>query len=40
MNIEELKTKKLAELYEIAKELGIPNYSSLKKAELIQHITN
>ncbi len=40
MNPDELKGKKLSELYEIAKEMGIPNYSSMKKAELIQCITN
>jgi len=40
MNPDELKGKKLSELYEIAKEMGVPNYSSMKKAELIQCITN
>jgi transcription termination factor Rho len=40
MNPEELKGKKLSELYEIAKEMGVPNYSSMKKAELIQCILN
>ena len=35
---EALQEKKLAELYEIAKELGIQGYSSLRKAELIQKI--
>ena len=40
MNPDELKGKKLSELYEIAKEMGVPNYSSMKKAELIHCITN
>jgi len=40
MNINELKEKKLSELYEIAKELEVPGYSSMKKAELIQEIAS
>ncbi len=35
---EGLKKKKVVELYEIARELEIPNYSSYKKAELIEKI--
>lgn len=35
MDIAELKTKKIAELYTIAKELAISGYSELRKQELI-----
>jgi len=35
MELKELKKKKITELYEIAKELEIPNYSSYKKNDLI-----
>ncbi len=38
MEIKELKKKKMAELYQIAKELGIPNYYEKKKQELILSI--
>lgn len=38
MNLKELKEKKITELYEIAKELGIPQYSSYRKNELIMKI--
>ncbi len=38
MDINELRAKKIAELYEMAKELGIPNYSSYRKEELIRKI--
>ena len=38
MQLEELKTKKITELYEIAKELGIPSYSQYRKNELIKKI--
>ncbi len=34
----DLKSKKMAELYELAKSLKIPNYSSYRKEELIQKI--
>ena len=36
--ISQLKEKKLTELQEIAKELKIPKYSSLKKLDLIYQI--
>lgn len=39
MNIEELKEKTLLELQEIAKELSIPKFSKLKKAELFELIS-
>jgi len=39
MDIEILKSKKVAELREIAKTLKIENYSKLKKSELIQAIS-
>ncbi len=35
MQIKELETKKLAELYKLAKEFQIPYYASMKKKELI-----
>lgn len=35
MQIKELETKKLAELYKLAKEFQIPSYASMKKKELI-----
>ncbi|MEO0075945.1 MAG: transcription termination factor Rho [candidate division WOR-3 bacterium] len=35
MDAEELKKKKLSELYEIAKKLNIPDYSEKKKQELV-----
>lgn len=35
MDISELKSKKIGELYQIAKELNIPGYSELRKQELI-----
>ena len=35
MDISELKSKKIVELNEIAKELNIPGYSDLRKQELI-----
>ncbi len=38
MNFAELESKSLEELMEIAKELGIPGYSSLKKEELVLRI--
>lgn len=38
MDLQELKVKKITELYVIAKELGIPDYSSLRKKDLIQEI--
>jgi len=38
MNVSELKKKKLSELYEIAKDIGIENYESMKKDELIKKI--
>ncbi|HDM89936.1 MAG: transcription termination factor Rho [Candidatus Hydrothermae bacterium] len=38
MELKELKKKKITELYEIAKELEIPNYSSYKKNDLILKI--
>ena len=34
MDISELKSKKIVELNEIAKELNIPGYSDLRKQEL------
>ncbi len=38
MTLQELRSKKIAELYEIAKQLNIVNYSSYKKDELIKKI--
>ncbi len=38
MSVSELRKKKLSELYEIAKEMGIENYESMKKDELIKKI--
>ena len=38
MNISELEDKTITELYEIAKDLDITGYSSLKKKELIFEI--
>ena len=38
LEISELKEKKLPELQEIAKELKIPRFSSLKKLDLIYQI--
>ncbi len=38
MDINELRSKKIAELYELAKQLNIPNYSSYRKEELIKKI--
>ncbi|MCS7258432.1 MAG: transcription termination factor Rho [candidate division WOR-3 bacterium] len=38
MEAEQLKKKKLQELYEIAKSLNIPNYTSKKKQELVMAI--
>jgi transcription termination factor Rho len=38
MELQELKGKKITELYEVAKDLGISNYSSYKKNELIMKI--
>lgn len=38
MDIAELKSKKIVELNKIAKELGITNYSDLRKQELIYQI--
>jgi transcription termination factor Rho len=35
MEAEELKKKKLAELYEIAKSLNISDYTEKKKQELV-----
>ncbi len=37
-SLSELKKKKLSELYEIAKSIGIENYEDLKKDELIRKI--
>ena len=36
--ISELKEKKLTELQEIAKELNVPKFSSLKKIDLVYQI--
>ena len=36
--ISELKAKKLPELQELAKELGVPKYRSLKKLDLVYQI--
>ncbi len=38
MTLQELRKKKIAELYEIAKQLNIVNYSSYRKEELIKRI--
>jgi transcription termination factor Rho len=38
MDLEELKKKKLADLYETAKTLNIDNYSGKKKQDLILSI--
>jgi transcription termination factor Rho len=38
MDIQELKKKKITELYQIAKDLEIPNYSSYRKNELIHKL--
>nr|BCX00243.1 MAG: hypothetical protein KatS3mg041_0289 [Bacteroidota bacterium] len=38
MDITELQAKKVTELYEIARELGIPGYTELRKQELIYRI--
>ena len=38
MDLEELQSKKVAELHKIAKELGVTGYSELRKQELIRKI--
>jgi transcription termination factor Rho len=38
LDVETLRGKKIAELYEIAKALGIPNYADMRKHELIFRI--
>ena len=38
LDVETLRDKKIAELYEIAKALGIPNYADMRKHELIFRI--
>ncbi|MCS7082082.1 MAG: transcription termination factor Rho [Bacteroidetes bacterium] len=38
MDITELQAKKVTELYEIARELGIPGYTELRKQDLIYRI--
>jgi len=38
MTLQELRNKKIGELYEIAKQLNIVNYSSYRKEELIKRI--
>ena len=38
MEVEELKKKKLSELYEIAKSFGIQDYSEKKKQDLVLSI--
>ena len=40
MDIAELKSKKVAELHELARELRVPNYSGLRKQDLIFRIEN
>ena len=35
----ELETKTIAELYELAKQHGIPSYRKYKKAELVKMLT-
>ncbi|MGB0304851.1 MAG: Rho termination factor N-terminal domain-containing protein, partial [Flavobacteriaceae bacterium] len=38
LEISELKEKKLPELQDLAKELGVPKYRSLKKLDLVYQI--
>ncbi len=38
VSLEELQSKKMSELYEMARELGIENYAELEKEELIKRI--
>lgn len=38
LEISELKAKKLPELQELAKELGVPKFRSLKKLDLVYKI--
>jgi transcription termination factor Rho len=38
LDVETLRGKKIAELYEIAKALGIPNYADMRKHELVFRI--
>ena len=39
-DISELKEKKLSELQELAQNLGLKKFKTLKKEELIYHIIN
>ena len=38
LEISELKEKKLPELQDLAKELGVPKYRTLKKLDLVYQI--